>query len=300
MKIRCRYCDSMISDTCERCPNCGAANIDMIRGGSSKPVAIKELQDFCREKNIPLSKMRFFIGENRKEPKCFGIYEENGRFIVYKNKSDGTRAIRYEGPDEAYAVAQIYDKLKEEVDKRNLPKQGTSGNTVRRGQNEFRFVHFTMIMVIMIMLSMFVAMLPRIRITHSSRGLYPGYYSYDDECYYYDGDDYYLYDDYHDAWYYYSRPLNLDNSYRMDYSEAYEAFYDNPYIGYDYDTDNGYDDYWSNYWYGEEEAASYGDDGWHIEWDSDWNSGSSWSTDSSWDSDWSSWDSGGTDWDSDW
>ena len=30
------------------------------------------------------------------EPKAFGIYEENGIFIVYKNKSDGSRALSIE------------------------------------------------------------------------------------------------------------------------------------------------------------------------------------------------------------
>lgn len=58
---------------------------------------------------------RFFIGEDYKEPKAFGIYQDGNRFIVYKNKADGSRAIRYDGLDEAYAVNEIYLKLKEEI-----------------------------------------------------------------------------------------------------------------------------------------------------------------------------------------
>ena len=66
---------------------------------------------------MPLEKMRFFIGENRKEPKCFGVYqdESTGNWIVYKNKADGTRAVRYEGPDEARAAQEIWNKIGDEV-----------------------------------------------------------------------------------------------------------------------------------------------------------------------------------------
>ena len=66
---------------------------------------------------MPLEKMRFFIGENRKEPKCFGVYldESTGNWVVYKNKADGTRAVRYEGPDEARAAQEIWTKIGDEV-----------------------------------------------------------------------------------------------------------------------------------------------------------------------------------------
>lgn len=61
--------------------------------------------------------MRFFLGEDRKEPKCFGVYYDpaRDRYIVYKNKADGTRAIRYEGPDQAEAVRIIYEKMGDEI-----------------------------------------------------------------------------------------------------------------------------------------------------------------------------------------
>ena len=52
----------------------------------------------------PEETTRFFIGKNTKEPKAFGIYEENGIFVVYKNKANGQRAIRYQGTDEAYVL----------------------------------------------------------------------------------------------------------------------------------------------------------------------------------------------------
>ncbi len=82
-------------------------------GGTRIPQTIEELKAFCAEKGMPLEKMRFFIGENIQEPKAFGIYrDENDRFVVYKNKADGSRAVRYSGPDEAYAVRELYLKLK--------------------------------------------------------------------------------------------------------------------------------------------------------------------------------------------
>lgn len=83
----------------------------------SKVQSIEELKQKCAEKNMPLEKMRFFIGEDRKEPKCFGVYldESTGNWVVYKNKADGTRAVRYEGPDEARAAQEIWTKIGDEV-----------------------------------------------------------------------------------------------------------------------------------------------------------------------------------------
>ena len=49
----------------------------------------------------------------------FGIYrDEDGEFVVYKNKSDGSRAVRYKGLDEAFAVNELYEKLRSEVSER--------------------------------------------------------------------------------------------------------------------------------------------------------------------------------------
>jgi len=83
----------------------------------SKVQSIEDLKQKCAEKNMPLEKMRFFIGEDRKEPKCFGVYqdERTGNWVVYKNKADGTRAVRYEGPDEARAAQEIWNKIGDEV-----------------------------------------------------------------------------------------------------------------------------------------------------------------------------------------
>ena len=84
------------------------------------PKTIQELQEYCKGKGMPLRKMRFFIGEDFKEPKAFGIYQDGDRYVVYKNKANGSRAVRYHGPDEAYAVKELYLKLMSECHNRGI------------------------------------------------------------------------------------------------------------------------------------------------------------------------------------
>ncbi|MBR5359086.1 MAG: hypothetical protein IK128_07745 [Clostridiales bacterium] len=115
MKVLCDYCGNPIDETLATCPECGAVNKHMLRSGNQVPKTIEELQAFIAEHKIPVDKMRFFIGIDYTEPKAFGIFKkDNQNCVVYKNKSDGTRIIRYEGADEAYAVNEIYQKMKAE------------------------------------------------------------------------------------------------------------------------------------------------------------------------------------------
>ena len=118
MKVKCRYCDSFISDTCERCPNCGAVNEELKRVGDGVPTTISELKKWYVDHNLPDEVVtRFFIGKDYKEARAFGIYYDESKdlYIVYKNKDNGERKIRYEGKDEKYAVNELYMKLKEEI-----------------------------------------------------------------------------------------------------------------------------------------------------------------------------------------
>ena len=139
MKLKCNYCGSFIKDTDEKCPNCGAVNEHLMRSADGIPKTIEELKAFCQKHNLPLEQMRFFIGENFTEPKAFGIYKDDkGNFIVYKNKADGSRTVRYQGTDEAYAVNEIYQKMKSEVSMRKAQKaankpssQPSSGGSAR-------------------------------------------------------------------------------------------------------------------------------------------------------------------------
>ena len=80
------------------------------------PKTIEQLSRFCATRAVPLNRMRFFIGEDCRDPKAFGIYQNvYGDFVVYKNKDDGTSVIRYRGPDEEHAVQEIFTKLESEI-----------------------------------------------------------------------------------------------------------------------------------------------------------------------------------------
>lgn len=128
MQIKCDYCGSFISDTDSKCPNCGAVNGGFVRSVNDSPRTIEELQNWYRDRNLPPKEVtRFFIGINTHEAKAFGIYEDCGEYIVYKNKADGTRAVRYRGTDQAYAVNEIYTRLKEEI--LNQKNHNVSANT---------------------------------------------------------------------------------------------------------------------------------------------------------------------------
>ncbi len=121
---KCPYCGSIISSNDKQCPNCGASNLNYVEPKSTvimTPKTIEDLKAYCAERGMPLYKMRFFIGEDFKEPRAFGIYKkDNGDVVVYKNKDTGVRAIRYEGPDEAHGVEELYLKLLDECHKRGI------------------------------------------------------------------------------------------------------------------------------------------------------------------------------------
>ena len=88
--------------------------------------------------------MRFFIGVDYKKPKAFGIYQDgDGNFVVYKNKADGSRAIRYKGTDEAYAVHELYLKMQSEVQKQKTRRSAsaaeqTGGKSNHQGRSPKR------------------------------------------------------------------------------------------------------------------------------------------------------------------
>ncbi len=118
MKIKCEFCGSMINDTQAACPHCGAPNERVRRASGDQPVTIEQLKQWYESKGLPPYEVtRFFIGIDYREPKAFGIYRDpnTGHYIVYKNKDTGARAIRYEGTDEAYAVNELFQRLKQEI-----------------------------------------------------------------------------------------------------------------------------------------------------------------------------------------
>lgn len=91
------------------------------------PQTIEELKVWYAQQKLPPREVtRFFIGLNMQEPRAFGVYRTGDEFVTYKNKADGTRAIRYQGPDEAHAVRELYLRLQQEM--------------VNQGWRPYRFV----------------------------------------------------------------------------------------------------------------------------------------------------------------
>lgn len=258
----CAYCGTALGPGDEICPSCGAPNPHHVPGGEAgtrKPRTIEELRAFCESKGMPLEKMRFFIGINEPSPRAFGIYREGDRFVVYKNKSDGSRAVRYDGPDEAYAVNELYLKLLEE---HRLRQNGGSGGSMRssgaRRRPKSRSTFIIIAVVVLYLLLQFAVK----RIGHRK----DGYYSTGDNLYYRYGSSWYM-DSGYDDW------VETDSFPADDYGSYY--------VG------NSYNDSWdgsdfmeSDTWDSLQNSGSDSDSDWDYDYD-DWDSG-----DTDWDSDW--------------
>lgn len=296
MKVKCNHCGAEIESTDELCPNCGAVNDKFQRTASDIPQTIEELKSFCEEKKIPLNKIRVHIGEDYKIPKAFGIYkdEKSGQFVVYKNKADGNRSIRYKGEDEAYAVKEMYLKIKELVD---IARQRHEDRVHRQEKpvvqpherKEYRYktwwervldfideipffgsiVFIVVVLIVVFTVWMFISW---------SKEAKRGYYTFEGTNYYYGGGSWYEYDD--GDWF----PAENVNEDLSGNSGDY-------YNGRDYSDGYGVSnfddsDYYNPKW--DEDDSEWNDDRWDD--DDDWGS-DDWSDD-----DWG----GGIDWDSDW
>ena len=284
MRVKCEYCGSYILDTDSVCPNCGAPNAHMMRSGQGVPGTIEELKAFCAAKNLPLEKMRFFLGEDYKAPRAFGIYQDGeGQFVVYKNKADGSRAVRYRGTDEAYAVNEIYQKLKSEV--ANQKALQGSGNAGRRsagsgvsapvkGKQKKGCLYRVLSAIVIAFFCLTALFILGGILSFFQKSPQNGYYSYNDSYYYNQNDSWYLYDDDYDTW----SPVTADDELQDNYEDYFETS--------QYSSGFGVSDFSGSVYY--EEPGYYGndyddDDDWRTDWDDD-----------------DDWDTGGTDWDTDW
>ena len=256
----CAYCGTALGPGDEICPSCGAPNPHHVPGGEAgtrKPRTIEELRAFCESKCMPLEKMRFFIGINELSPRAFGIYREGDRFIVYKNKSDGSRAVRYEGPDEAYAVNELYLKLLEE---HRLRQNGGGSPGTRSSGARRRPRRSSTLIIIAAVVVYFLIQLVVGKLSHRK----DGYYRMGDGLYYRYGSSWYM-DSGYDDW------VETD-SFPMDDYGSY-------YAGDDYDDSWGVSDFKdSDTWESLQDSGS--DSDWDTDYDS-WDSG-----DTDWDSDW--------------
>lgn len=194
MKINCNYCGKEIDDTELNCPYCGAPVENSQRSGSGEPETIEELKQWYIDHNLPPENVtRFFIGKDVKEKRAFGIYYDSntGDYVVYKNKADGSRAVRYSGKDEKYAVNEMYQKLKQEVTNQKARNKQVGSQQTEPKQDKNRVLKIIIILAILFTLGLlwyyFIS-------TPDS-----GYYSYGGNTYYYYQDDWYAYDDNSDS-----------------------------------------------------------------------------------------------------
>ena len=308
MKIKCSWCGSWINDYDEVCPNFGGKNDNFKRVGTGVPQTIEELKAWAVKHNVPLRQMQTYIGENYTGAKAFGIYKDEitGNYIVYKNKADGTRAVRYEGPDEAYAVNELYQKMKERmaeqkrhqsaagrnINRSNGPVYLNTGNPVGYENKPYRqkpersigrivkylIFGFLGVQLLAVLLPIIIFLIIRV----VDKSPYSGYYNYNGSMYYWQ--------DTTDAWYIYNYDADRWDICYDDLENLYDNYDDYHIPSYSYDDYNVTDFTQSGYYV----EPSYSDD---SDWDSDYDYDDDW--DSDWDSDYD-WDSGWDDWDSDW
>ena len=250
--------------------------------GSSKkvkrrPETVEELKEYFTANLIPVNKVRFFPGEDIREPKAFGIFKDaDGNVTVYKNKADGSRAVRYSGPDEKHAVDEFFDKFLDEREKQlalgNVRRKGSpSREEMSRGGTSKNNKSGKMIRTAVVAFVLLNAGI--LGVTTLMTGRHAGYYRYNNSYYYQDSSDRWF--GYAGDWLLVDPPDELEDNYK-DYS-----------LGTDFDSSwgvtNAKDSY--NYQYYNNPSSSDDDDS------------SGWSDD---DYDYDDWDSDSTDWDSDW
>ncbi|MBQ2663886.1 MAG: hypothetical protein IJG16_07040 [Clostridia bacterium] len=256
MKIKCDFCGSMIDETLKSCPNCGATLSGVNRLSSKEPKTIEQLKEWYTAHTLPPEDVtRFFIGKDIKEPKAFGIYKNvGGDFVVYKNKSDGQRAVRYEGTDEAYAVNELYQRLKAEIadqKSRNAVTKQKSNKTSKKKESD---LSFWLIAGVIIFVGILIAIF--------DKSPDNGYYRFDNHDYYYQGSSWYLYDDLIDDWIFADSSPEINSDNESEYKTS-------NHIGKRFEDSEWYD----------------------VDDDDDWDSDSSWDSSDSWDSGSTDWDS---------
>ena len=271
MKVKCDYCGNYIEETTESCEHCGAPNGQYRRTANSQPETIGQLKEWYTAHNLPDENItRFFIGKDYKGARAFGIYQDvNGDFVVYKNKSDGTRAERYRGDDEAFAVNELYQKLRSEI----ANQKARNGKSVSSSGLEEKMKKLNKIIGITFCVGFTVALISVFAVNiHSSHK--EGYYRYQNQYFYHYDSNFYYYNDADDEW----------RKYSYDFKEDIDDYYvddDVPEYVDNFKNSEAYEIAYQNY----VERQTYDND--------DWDSGSTWDS-------LDSWDSGGTDWDSGW
>jgi hypothetical protein len=261
MRVKCEFCGAMIEEANDNCPNCGAPLSGANRTANEQPKTIEELKEWYIAHHLPPEEItRFFIGKNITEPKAFGIYKDgNGDFVVYKNKANGERAIRYQGSDEQYAVNELYQRLKAEIADQKGNSQPRTTQPVadkKKSKKKGCLIVIIVMFIIGILMAIFDNSAPN------------GYYNYNGTEYYHQGSSWYYYDQDSDDWYKSNNEIDITDKNADDYRTYHQS-------GKSFEETSWYD------------SGSHSD---NSSWDSDsdWDSGNdSWdSGGTDWDSDW--------------
>ncbi|MBQ7265022.1 MAG: zinc ribbon domain-containing protein [Firmicutes bacterium] len=257
MKIKCDYCGFIVDERSPNCPHCGGSLSGVNRMAGGTPQTIEQLRQWYVDHNLPPEDVtRFFIGKDTGSPKAFGIYQDSsGDFIVYKNKSNGKRAIRYQGSDEAYAVNELYQRLKAEIADQ---KSRNAANKSKKDKKNDSSTGCLSLLIVNI-----VIWIPAILFGIFDKTPSRGYYRYENTDYYYQASNWYEYDQ------------NADNWYTTDNVPEVFAKESDDYRIYDHEGKRFED----SSWYREDDDSD------------DWDSDSSWDSNDSWDSGSTDWDS---------
>lgn len=206
-----------------------------------RPRTIEELRQWYVDHNLPpMDVTRFFIGIDTTDARAFGIYydSEIDRFTVYKNKDDGSRAVRYCGPDEAMAVGILFDKLCQEITVRKQGKKAASAEELRRARIRSRLILFGVIAILIAAAVLYIT-------SHHKDGYYvvngTPYYCLNDSWYWYDGGYWYpTYESYDWDWsdYYYGSYYG-DVAYSFTDTKYYEDYVESQQSRDDYSWDSG-------------------------------------------------------------
>ncbi len=277
MKIKCDYCGNTYEDTLHACPDCSAPNPS--HKNEKGPKTIEELKKWYKDRKLPAPEVtRFFIGVDYKKPKAFGIYkDDSGDFVVYKNKADGSRAVRYKGADEEYAVNELLQRLKDEiVHQKNCSGRKKSTSVTRSVPSSTSSTtknnrSLPLMEIISISIAAFCILFGIALIM--SFPDHNGYYRYGHGVYY----------NYDDHWFYY----DTDNWVEISQNDPIPR-----------EISSNYDDYYiSRNWDQSMDTTNWNDtsfyDRYHVSSDNDSDSDYDWGNNDTWDSD-------NTDWGSDW
>lgn len=268
---QCKYCGSTVLSSDRYCLNCGAPNEGFVVDTERHvflPKTIEELKEYCAERGMPLLRMRFFIGEDYRKPKAFGIFRDGDNFIVYKNKADGQRAIRYRGPDEEFAVNELFVKLLNECHNRGIFPDGRfpeKGSYRKQRIRRFFRTNLTTIICLVVIALFVCAVTASSLLQHRN----DGYYGTGNGTVYYH---------YGSNWYYTEDTSSVGSWHRTN--DFPVADYKSYSLGEDWDSDWGVSNFKSSSTWIELNSSHSSSSSDHDSFDS--------------------WDIGDTDWDSDW